>query len=126
MKSKIITFNIKKKKTKVCKVVVPETLVIKSCLQWLHANGVMAWRNNTGAYVTDKGGFLRYGFPGSSDIIGVTKRGRALFVECKNSAGGELSTLQMAFGCRVIQTGGVYLVASSSDDLEMSKRDILS
>lgn len=69
--------------------------------------------------------FIRFGTPGSSDIIGVTRSGRALFVECK-SAKGKLSPLQETFKLRIGQHNGIYILARSVDDLIAHAGEILA
>jgi len=41
------------------------------------------WSNPTGAVKTANGHFQRYGLKGSTDVIGFTGQGRAVFVEIK-------------------------------------------
>ena len=101
-----------------------ESLVVKSCIEWLHLNGCFIWRNNTGAYKPEgSAGFIRYGLAGSADIIGVNPHGKFIAVECKSEK-GKLLESQVGFGIKVRSRGGVYVVARSTDDLE-SHRDVL-
>lgn len=77
----------------------------------------MAWRNNTGAYKTEDGTYIRYGLKGSPDIIGILNDGRFLGVECK-SGKNDIKGSQIDFKEQVEKRNGVYIVAWSTDDLE--------
>lgn len=100
-----------------------ESQILTACIQWLHWKGVFMWRNNSGAYKPEASGrFIRFGYPGSADILGLmpansNRPGVFLAVECK-SAKGKLSEHQQRFGQKVTESGGIYLVARSVDDLE--------
>lgn len=105
--------------------------------------GVRAWRNNTGAVTAEHKGrrrFVRYGFPGGSDIIGWVERNcrcgqkghvpcdclfccdgmprRAIFlaIEVKRP-GGKLSPEQAAFLDDVNRAGGLGFKATSVEDV---------
>jgi hypothetical protein len=53
-----------------------------SICEHLDVRRLFWWRNNTGAFKTEHGGFVRFGTPGSPDII-VVKDGRAIFLGVK-------------------------------------------
>jgi ABC-type phosphonate transport system ATPase subunit len=72
-------------------------------------------RINTGMFQVE-GRFIKAGFRGCSDILGMLKGGRLLAVECKSGKGKE-TTDQAAFGARVAADGGLYIVARSVDDV---------
>lgn len=61
--------------------------IVKACLSYLQAIGVMAWRSNTGATertdVIGRKRFVRFGTKGSPDIMGIMGGGRFLGIECK-------------------------------------------
>ena len=81
---------------------------------------------NTGAYKPEGSNrYIRYGTPGASDIIGLTKAGRGIYVECK-SARGKLSPLQETFKERIESHKGIYILAKSIDDLEWRKSEIIA
>lgn len=82
--------------------------------------GHRLFRNSTGiAQVRESGGGkrgFRYGlFKGSSDLIGWTKDGRFLAVECK-SGSGVASRAQLRFIDAVNNAGGVAGVVRSAED----------
>lgn len=94
-----------------------EADVLKEVLATLEIHPRVAWvaRINTGMFQVE-GRFIKAGFRGCSDIIGMLKGGRLLAVECKSSKGKE-SADQQSFGARVAQDGGLYFVARSVDDV---------
>ena len=93
-------------------------------MRWLLWNKVFCWRQNTGAYKSETGTWVRYGFPGSPDIIGMTKSGKWLGIEAKTGK-GKLNENQIKFMQQVIENNGVYIVARSVHDLEAMKAVIL-
>lgn len=98
-----------------------ESEVLRACLDYLRARGILAWRNNTGAMsATYKGKtrFIRFSEPGIADILGVLPGGRLLAVECKRP-GGKLSELQAAFLARVRDAGGLAVCV---DDVRFLER----
>ena len=99
------------------KPVVPESMVLAQCMQYLYLKKIFAWRNNTGAAKTEDGRYVRFGLPGASDIIGIMPDVRFLAVECKRSDGGRLSPQQKVFLDKIKEAGGVAVVAASLDDL---------
>ena len=105
---------------------VPESLIVNTCIRWLWHHGCFVWRNNTGAW-KPRGGKrpIRYGKPGSPDIIGITPSGRFIGVECK-SGKNKINPLQMAFQTDVLLHKGIYITAYSVDDLEAEKGRILA
>ena len=59
-----------------------ESDVLRGCLDYLKMKNIFCYRNNSGA--TKVGSrFIRFGYKGSSDIIGILPDGRFLAVECK-------------------------------------------
>lgn len=93
-----------------------ETAIVGSCLCLLSMLGIYAWRNNTGALRNKKDRLVRYGKPGSSDIIGILPDGRFLAVECKTNK-GKLSPGQKLFLEEIRNNNGVAIIAHSSDEL---------
>lgn len=103
-----------------------EATVQNAVLRFLGVHPRVAWahRFNTGAHVvrhqhrdgTASSRFIRYAFPGCSDILGQLVDGRFLAVECKRP--GEYPTAaQKAFLGRVRDNGGVAILARSIDDV---------
>lgn len=104
-----------------------ENLVVNACLRYLLNSGYFVWRNNTGAYpVNGKGGkkrFIRYGYKGSPDIIGMTPEGKFIGVECKFGY-NKLSDSQKVFKQRCEDSRGVFIVAYSVDELIDKLKDL--
>lgn len=103
---------------------VKEGAVVNACIKWLFANNCYVWRNNSGAYKTPSGHYIRYGEPGSADIIGVNPHGRFIAIECKSGKNTQQDS-QKAWQERVEGCNGLYVVAYSVDDLEAIKADVL-
>jgi hypothetical protein len=95
-----------------------ETVCTKQILSYLTKIGVFAWRNNTGVLRGMNGHWVRFGYPGSSDILGIMKdgTGRLLCVENK-AAGAPTTPAQEAFKYTIELNKGIYIVAKSLDDL---------
>ena len=101
-----------------------EHQVQTACLQYLAVCPSVAWaqRMNTGAVkipaIDGKPPrFVRYGFPGCSDILGQMTDGRVLAIEVK-SAAGRATEAQDAFLKRVATYGGVAGVVRSTAQLQ--------
>lgn len=86
-----------------------------------HCSSVaFAYRQNTGQTKYDgddgKTRWVRYGWVGCSDILGMLTNGRFLAIECKSRV-GRLSPEQAAFLDAVNAGGGLGIVALSVDDV---------
>ena len=104
-----------------------ESLVVNACIRWLYLHKVKCWRNNSGAFKTESGSWIRFGDKGSPDIlcrvpviIGGQKLATLLGIECKSEK-GKLSDDQEAWKAAHEADGGVYIVARSVDDLEAAR-----
>ena len=80
--------------------------------------GVFCWRNNNqGRWMASKQIWIKSAaFPGIPDIIGVSKDGKLVAVECK-SATGTATAEQLAFISEVSRRGGIAFVAKCSKDV---------
>lgn len=101
-----------------------ENIVLSQCLKYLEVLHIYHWRNNTGALKAGRR-FIRFGFPGSSDILGILPDGRFLAIECKREKGGRLSDVQKDFISRINSNGGVAMCVHSLDELQENMRKIL-
>ena len=93
--------------------------VLKGCMQYLKLNGYVFIRNNSGAVISaykGKNRMIRYGDKGSPDLIILGRHGEFIAVECKSDT-GKLSPEQEDYRKRVLNSGGIYIVARSVDDL---------
>jgi hypothetical protein len=101
---------------------VKETDCQKEIIAFLEQVGCYVWRNNSGVAKTG-GRFVRYGKPGSSDIIGISPNGLFVAVEVKSN--GEPLTLeknkgedsQEYFLRRIADKGGISIIAESVADV---------
>lgn len=93
-----------------------ETQLVKSILTAVNYYGFF-WRNNTGAQTINSPNgtrFIRFGHPGSADIIGIYK-GRFVGIEAKASKGKQ-STSQQEFELNIRKFGGYYILAYTIED----------
>lgn len=104
----------------------PEAAALLEVLKVLRHHPAVAWceRQNTGAAKVGER-FIRFGWRGCSDLIGMMKDGRLLAVEVK-APSGKLRTEQAEFLSLVRRFGGVAFVARSLSDVmrEISKVEI--
>lgn len=91
-----------------------ENEVLKKCLDVLKSMGIFHWRQNTGSFRTQNGGFFRSSMPGVSDILGIMPDGRFLAVECKREHGGVVSDAQKSFLDAIKKNHGVAIVCSDA------------
>lgn len=92
-----------------------EKLVLNAIVDYLTLRRVFFWRNNTGAFKTEHGGFYRFGMPGSPDIC-VIKNGHFIGLEVKDK--GKLSGTQIDWGNKCIEAGGAYWVVRCIEDVQ--------
>lgn len=79
-------------------------------------DSVRAWRNNSGALKDEHGRLVRFGLPGSADIIGIVgPSGRFLALECKATR-GRPTDQQLLFVRMVGAFGGVGGVVWSIEE----------
>ena len=104
----------------------PEAAALIEVLKALRAHPLVSWveRQNTGAHKVD-GRFIRYGWPGCSDLLGQLRDGRMLAVECK-APKGRLRPEQAMFLNRVRESGGVAFVARDCRDVAREMAHLLS
>lgn len=103
-----------------------ENDIVRACLDIFQTFKVMAWRNNTGSMTkTYKGKthFVRFGEPGSPDIIAVYG-GQFIGVECKKP-GGKQSPSQKEFQAKLEDAGGTYLLVDNPDILISYLKDLV-
>lgn len=99
--------------------------LVKATLQALSMrNDVYAWSNNTGALrVGDR--FVRFGHPGSSDILGVTSDGRIFCAEIKTGKAYQ-SKQQKEFEKIITLYGGRYFLVKDCFLYLMAELDSLN
>ena len=87
----------------------------KAILEYLEYRGVFCYRQNSGAFKTEAGGFYRMGEKGAPDIIAVIK-GQFTGIEVKGPKGRQNEN-QKEFERRLTEAGGRYILARSLDDI---------
>lgn len=86
----------------------------KVILDYLRATKAHFIRNNTGAFKTERGGFVRFGSVGSPDIF-IFRKGMTYAVEVK-STGRKLTPEQAIWQKRFEKEGFVYILAYSFEE----------
>ncbi len=94
-----------------------EAAALAEVLQVLKNHPLVAWCERQNSGVARIGGrFVRFGWPGCSDVLGQLKDGRLLAVECK-APKGRLQAEQAAFIGLVRRFGGVAFMARDCRDV---------
>ncbi len=98
-----------------------ETALVKQCLEYLHLNGIFAWRQNTTGIRRTTSTGRQFWQPseakGVSDILGVlSPSGRLLAVECKVRPNTPTED-QLAFLAAVQERGGMVVVCYEVEQL---------
>ena len=112
-----------------------ESEVMQRIMMEAAKNGVILWRNNSGALTDKEGRLVRYGLGNSSiktnatfkssDLIGIMPDGKFIAVECKRSdwnhkiVEGSREDAQWAFIKFINAHGGVAGFCSSVTEFEM-------
>ena len=90
--------------------------VQRSIVDHLELRRHFFWRNNSGAFKAQHGGFIRFGTSGSPDII-VVHVGRPYFLEVKRK-GTYQSPEQREFQSKAEAAGALYAVVRSIEDVQ--------
>lgn len=92
--------------------------MLSAVLELLQVHPRVAWaeRFNTGGMENANGQYVRFAFPGCSDILGQLKDGRLLAIECKRP-GKKATAEQWQFLCNVNRANGVAFVATCIEDV---------
>ena len=96
------------------KIKVKEKDVQKVIIEYLKITKHFFWRNNTGAFKTERGRFMRFGDLGSPDIF-IVKKGNIYGIEVKASDGKQ-SDNQIEWQKGFEKNGGIYILASSLEE----------
>ncbi len=92
------------------------TILVKSALEFLAINKFFTWENNTGALKTEDR-FVRFGQPGSADILGCLPDGRMLGAEAKTGSGKQRKN-QKIFQSQLEKNNGLYVLFYSVAELQ--------
>ena len=87
------------------------------------ARGAVVIRVNSGGTITKRGGHIRLADEGTSDTI-MCFNGKFLAIEYKDK-GKKADAAQIAFGRRVNDAGGIFMVIDDPDKL-MRELDVLA
>jgi len=93
-----------------------ETEIQREIIDYLHSRGIYCWRNNTGT-IKVRSRYIKFGYKGSPDIIGLTQKGVFFGVEVKKS-GGSMSEEQKQFREAILTSNGIYIKATCIEDLK--------
>jgi len=97
-----------------------ESQVLKVCLDYLHAKGYIVIRNNSGkVFLSNENGsrrMVRFGDPGSPDIIACSPTGQFVAVECKGPR-GTITPSQKDYIKRLKRSNEKVVVARCVEDL---------
>ena len=103
----------------------PHTALVNSLLLALGSRPDLGkfWKQNTGAFRTEQGAYIRYGLVGAADISGVLVGGTRCEIECKTGTGKQ-SEAQKNFQAMIQEYNGVYIVARDIQNviLELERR----
>jgi len=99
--------------------------VIKAVAGWLALHRIPHWRINSGALKSPRGRVVRFGAVGMSDFfaIGPWPEGKSIWIECKRPHGGVISAAQQEFLDCINRRGGIGIVVSSIESLEIQLKD---
>lgn len=93
-----------------------EQKLVNQVIAYLKINGHYVWRQNTGGMYDSHKRFIKFGFKGISDIIGVASDGRMIAVECK-VGNNKPTQFQTDFLEEIKRHGGIAILAYSLDDV---------
>jgi hypothetical protein len=102
---------------------ISEAEVVRRVMEYLSLSGIPYYRMNSGAYRTENGGFVRFGAKGMSDIYAIGPGGRSVWIECKRPKGGVVSPYQQSFIDCVKRHGGVAVIVTSLESLEIQLKE---
>jgi len=103
---------------------ISEQQLVNQIIGYLNYSGYYVWRNNSGrVFVGDTKRMIRFGLTGSSDIVGITPKGKFIAIECK--VGKNKTTLfQDAFLEEIRCRHGIQMVVYSLDELTKKLKEI--
>jgi hypothetical protein len=102
---------------------VKENPVVNAVMKYLKLKKIPRYRVNSGAMKTPSGGWIKFGFPGMSDVYAIGPAGISIWIECKRPVGGVLSEAQREFLDCVNRNGGIGIVVNSIESLEKQLKE---
>ena len=97
------------------KIISKEKDIQKVIIEYLLIKKIFHWRQNSGAFKTDAGGFYRIGIVGAADIF-ILQKGIIYACEVKNEKGKQSDT-QKTFQEQFEKAGGIYFIARNLEDV---------
>jgi hypothetical protein len=99
--------------------------VLKAVSEWLDLHHIPHWRINSGALETPRGRVVRFGAKGMADFfaMGPAPEGKAIWIECKRLRGGVVSAAQQEFLDCINRYGGIGIIVSSIESLEIQLKE---
>jgi len=99
--------------------------VMKAVDEWLTLHRIPHWRINSGALKNPRGQVVRFGVVGMSDFyaIGPAPEGKSIWIECKRPRRGVVSAAQQDFLDCINRRGGIGIVVSSVESLEIQLKE---
>lgn len=94
-----------------------EQALVNQVLAYLKLKGHYVWRQNTGGMYDQHKRFVKFGFKGISDIIGIASDGRMIAVECKVGK-NKPTRFQEDFLEEIKIRGGYAILCYKLEDLE--------
>src|ERR1017187_9391474 len=85
-------------------------------VEWLTWKRIFHYRQNSGTFRTEAGGFYRMGVAGAPDIVAMVN-GVYIGIEVKDTKGNQNAN-QIAFQRELEEAGGMYILATSIDDVQ--------
>jgi hypothetical protein len=104
---------------------VKEADVLRAVDQWLALKRIPHWRVNSGGLKDSRGRLVRFGAKGMADFyaIGPAPEGKSIWIECKRPNGGVVSAAQWEFLDCINRHGGIGIVVSSIESLELQLKE---
>lgn len=94
-----------------------ESDIQRSIIDYLTLKRHFFWRNNSGSFKTERGGFYSFGAKGSPDIFVLTQGGFLVQLEVKTKKGRQ-SPEQKEWQRRSEELGAEYYVVRSIEDVQ--------
>ena len=92
---------------------------IEEYLKLLENMGKLVYiKNNSGAFPTKEGHFVRFGKAGSPDFVVFMPNGKSIHLEVKNETGKQ-NPNQVAYQKMIEKLGHQYIIARNLDDVEI-------
>lgn len=98
--------------------------LVRACDEMLSYKKIFHYRNNSGALPAPTGTFIRFGAPGSPDLIAVI-RGLYVGFECKDGPHAKQTPLQKQFQESLEAAGGRYYIIRRPEDLDAALAELL-